>query len=123
MATKWWMLFLKWLARAAGVMVAGGFLLLMLGEMTSPHSGPPTHWKEWLGIVLITVACLAPLLAWKWELEAALLSLAALAAWVPIVNFRMDRAGGTLAVMAVPACLFLLDWAVRKAVGGPVRSH
>lgn len=123
MGMRWWLLVLKWLARVAGVVVAGGFLMLMIGEVLTPHSGAPTHWKEWLGIVLITVACLAPLLAWKWEMEAAVLSLASLAAWVTIVNFRWDRAGGTVVVMAVPACLFLLDWAVKKAVGTPVRNH
>lgn len=123
MTTKWWMLFLKWLARVAGMIVAGGFLFMMLGEILTPHSGAPSHWREWLGLVLITIACLSPLLAWKWEMEAAVLSLAALAAWVTIVQFRLDRGAKVVAVMAVPACLFLLDWAVKKTLGKPVQAN
>lgn len=123
MTTRWWMLFLKWLARVAGVLVAGGFLFMVSGEFFSPHSGPPTQWREWLGIALITIACLSPLLAWKWEMEAAVLSLAALAAWVSIVQFRLDRGGKVVAVMAVPACLFLLDWAVKKTLNKPMQTR
>ena len=55
--------------------------------------------------------------------EAAVLSLAALAAWVSIVQFRLDRGGKVVAVMAVPACLFLLDWAVKKTLNKPMQTR
>ena len=31
----------RWTARVAALVVAGGFLLLLAGEIFTPHSGPP----------------------------------------------------------------------------------
>lgn len=102
---------LRWTARLSALLVAGMYLLLLAGEIFTPHSGPPSGWREWTGIALMAVAVLAPLLAWKWELPGALLSLAALAAFVAVVHFRNY---GVLWVMAMPGVLFLLDFALQR---------
>jgi hypothetical protein len=110
---------MRWVPRVAAVVVAGGFLMMAGAEVLFPHSGPPTRWVEWIGIGLLSLACLAPLLAWKWELEGALLSLSALAAFVVVARMR-DM--GVVAVMGVPAVLFLGDWLLRRTLRGPDQS-
>jgi hypothetical protein len=114
---------LRWLARLAGVALAGMYLFMISAEILHPHSGPPSHWKEWVGIGLLSLACLAPLVAWKWEFEGAVLSLAALAAFVAMVRFRDF---GVPAMISVPALLFLADYGLRRVgrrgeagAGGP----
>lgn len=110
---------MRWLPRVAAVVVAGGFLAFIAGEFLFPHSGPPSRFIEWLGIGLVSLGCLAPMLAFKWELEGALLSLASLAAFFFIVQMRSLS---VVAVMAVPALLFLADWALRKTLARPDQS-
>lgn len=102
---------LRWAPRFASLLLGGGFLLLLASELITPHAAPPSHWREWTGIVLCSIACLAPLACWRWQLEGAALSLAALAAFTAVVQFsRYD----VLLVIAMPALLFLLDWVIRR---------
>ena len=105
---------MKWLPRVAALVVAGGFVLFMGAEVLYPHSGPPSRWMEWVGIALVSLGCLAPMLAWKWELEGALLSLSALAAFYFMVQMRNLE---LMAVMGVPALLFLADWGLKRTLG------
>ena len=101
---------IRWTARLAALLVAGVFLSFVLGEFTHPHSGPPTQLREWAGILLLTSATVGIVLAWKWELPGALLSLAALAAFIPVARIhRYD----VVAVADIPGVLFLLDWLLR----------
>lgn len=109
----------RWLPRAAALLIAGGFLMIAAGELFAPHSGPPSRLVEWTGILLCAIGCLAPLLAWKWEMEGALLSLAALAAFVVIVGLKSTSIA---AVMSTPALLFLGDWLLRRSLSGPSQS-
>lgn len=109
----------KWVPRLAALVVAGGFLTFIAGEFLYPHSGPPARFIEWLGIALVSLGCLAPLLAWKWELEGALLSLASLAAFFFMVQMRSFA---VVAVMGIPALLFLADWALRRTLLRPDHS-
>jgi len=105
----------RWMARCAAVLVAGAFLFFVSGEFLHPHSSPPTHVREWAGIVLLTAAIISPLLAWKWELAGAVASLAALAVFVPTV--KMHNYYSVVAVIAIPGILFVLDWALRHHSG------
>ena len=106
---------LRWAPRFASLLLGGGFLLLLAGEIVTPHSAPPANLREWTGIVLCAVACLAPLACWRWPAQGAAVSLAALSAFAAVVNFsRYD----VLLVMAVPALLFLLDWVMGRAPAG-----
>lgn len=107
---------LRWAPRFASLLLAGGFLLLLAGEIITPHAAPPSGWREWTGIGLCSLACLAPLACWRWQLEGAALSLAALAAFAALIQMsRFD----VLLVIAMPALLFLLDWVIRR----PARSQ
>jgi hypothetical protein len=106
---------LRWAPRLASLLLAGGYLLLVAGEISTPHGAPPAHWREWLGIALCSVACLAPLACWRWQAEGAAVSLSALGAFAAIVRFsRYD----VLLVIAMPALLFLMDWVMRRTPPG-----
>jgi hypothetical protein len=67
--------------------------------------------REWAGIVLVTSAIVAMLVAWRWELAGALLSLAALGAFVVMV--RMSN-HAVVAVVASPGLLFAAGWVLRR---------
>jgi len=105
----------RWLARLTSVGIAGTFVLLMIGEFVSPHSGPPTHFIEWFGIALMVTAVVATVLAWRWELPCALIALAALASFVALI--RMNRYG-PIYVAALPNLLFIIDWVGRRLIPG-----
>jgi hypothetical protein len=111
------LLLLRWAARACGLIVAGGYFLLMAGEMLTPHSGGPSTVIEWTGIVLLTTACVGMLAAWYWELPAALVSLASLAAFALLI--RMGH-HAVLIVLAIPGVLYVADWLARRANGSPL---
>jgi len=102
----------RWTARLAALLVAGAYVMLVLGEFfPHPHSGPPTHFREWAGIVLLTSAMAAMLAAWKWELAGALASLVALAAFVVVVRMQNYE---VVAVAVIPGLLFAADWVLRR---------
>ncbi len=103
----------RWLPRLATLVIAGGFLAIAAREFVNPHSGPPARFIEWLGIALCATACLSPLLALKWELEGALLSLAALAAFTVLIHFRNYS---IVALMSVPALLYLADLLLKRTL-------
>jgi hypothetical protein len=102
--------FIHWAARCAALLVTGAFLLFLAGEFINPHSGPPTQFREWAGIVLLIAAIIGMLAAWKWELPGALLSLLTLAAFIPVVGMhRYD----VVVFAAIPGILYLGDWLLR----------
>jgi hypothetical protein len=103
--------FIRWAARIASVLIAGVYLLLAFGELSAPHSGPPTQLIEWTGIALISIACLAPLAAWRRELAGAVASLGALLLFAALIRFREYYIH---AIIAIPGLLFLADWALRR---------
>ena len=102
--------FVHWAARGAALLVTGMFLLLLAGDFLNPYSVPPAHFREWAGIVLLIAAIIAMLAAWKWELPGALLSLLALAAFVPVAGMHRY---GVVAFAAIPGILYLGDWLLR----------
>src|SRR5260370_41013984 len=108
------MVALRWLARLSALVIAGGFLLIVAGEMLSPHSSPPSHLREWVGILLLASTCVGMLLAWRWELPGALLSLASLAAFTADVALPPPT---RRIVWGPPRLLFLLWLRPRRAPG------
>ena len=102
---------LRWLARLSGVVVAGGYAYLFIGEILTPHSGPPPNILEFGGQALLTAACIGMLIAWKWELPGAVLSLACLLAFT--LTIRMNR-HTVIVVLAMPGILFTADWLLRR---------
>jgi len=102
----------RWTARVAALLVAGTYVMFVVGEFfPHPHSGPPTRFRDWAGIVLLTAVMVAMLVAWKWELAGALVSLAALAVFVPMVRVHNYV---VVAVVAIPGLLFAADWLLRR---------
>ena len=104
-------LILRWIARLSGLLIAGGYVLLVIGEFANPHSGPPSTFVEWAGIALLTATCAGVLVAWRWELPGAVLSLASLIAFTAVVHFRHHTVH---VVLAIPGILFLADWLLRR---------
>jgi hypothetical protein len=102
---------LRWAARFSGLLVAGAFLLVIAGELLGPHSGPPSKIREYTGIALVTATCAGMLVAWRWELPGAALSLASLVAFTLVIHFRQHTVH---MVLAVPGLLFLADWLIRR---------
>ena len=100
-------------ARLTGVLIAGAYTLLMIGEIATPHSGGPSTLLEWSGIVLLTVAAFALLFAWRWELGGGLISLAALALQAALIR-GSHTYHLVLLIMAIPGVLFCADWLVRR---------
>jgi hypothetical protein len=61
-------------------------------------------------MVLLFGAVATMVLAWKWELPAALISLFALGAFAAIAHLRRFD---VLMIAAIPDLLFLVDWKLR----------
>jgi len=101
----------RWAARVSSILIVGTFLYFLAGEMIDPHSGPPSGFREWAGIALLIASVASLVVAWKWELPGAAVSLATLTAFVFVV--RMNRYD-VVAIAAIPGLLFLLDWTLRR---------
>jgi hypothetical protein len=102
---------LRWFARISGLLIAGMYTLMVIGEFTHPHSSAPSTVLEWSGIVLLTATCAGMLIGWRWELPGAILSLVALVIFTLIIHMRYHT---ILFVFATPGILFLADWLVRQ---------
>ncbi|HUQ91786.1 MAG TPA: hypothetical protein VM120_08895 [Bryobacteraceae bacterium] len=110
---------LRWGARLSTIFVAGTFALMISGELFSRQAAFPREFREWTGVSLLVLACAGMVLAWKHERSGAMLSLASLAAFGLLIPIRQTE---VLMVAAVPGTLYLLDWAVRRSLGGPVTA-
>jgi hypothetical protein len=102
---------LRWTARLSGLAVAVSYVANVIGHVLAPDSGPPAQFREWLGIGLLSTACLSALLAWRWKLPGAVLSLAALASFVLVIHLDQPL---VIAVIAMPGVLYLLDWLAQR---------
>jgi hypothetical protein len=102
---------LRWLARLLGLVVACGFVALTLGDLLNPYSGGPSTLQEWAGIALLTATCAGMILACRWELEGAALSLTSLVVFTLIIRMGHHT---VLFVLATPGILFFADWLLRR---------
>jgi len=102
-------LIIRWAARGTAVLIAVAFLAFVIGEPVG--SLRVIQFREWVGMVLLFAAVAGMLLAWKWELPAALFSLSALGAFAVVVHMHNYE---VLAFAAIPNILFLLDWQLRR---------
>jgi len=102
-------LILRWTARISAILIAAIFFAFLAGEPTG--SLRAIHGRDWVGMVLLFACIATMLIAWKWELPAALLSLFALGAFAAVV--RMNRYD-VLFIAAIPNLLFLLDWELQR---------
>lgn len=106
---------LRWSARLSALFIASVFGLIFLGEFVYPHSAAPGGWKEWTGVLLLTCVPIGMLIAWKYELTGAVVSLGALALIVWLFDIHRYE---FFAVAAIPGLLYLLDWVARRQESG-----
>jgi hypothetical protein len=102
---------LRWLARLSALFFACVFLLIMFGEFLAPQSGPPSGFVETAGVALLFIAVAGMILAWKWDLTGALISLAALVLHISLVR---DRTYVVIWFAAIPGVLYLAGWLLRR---------
>jgi hypothetical protein len=102
----------RWIARFSALAVTGGFFFLFAGEVFEPHAPSPASTVEWFAIACLAMSILGMLVAWKWELPGALISLCSLGAFVSMVHMRVHL---PIFLMAIPGFLFLADWVLHTA--------
>jgi hypothetical protein len=101
----------RWMARLSGMLIAGLYLFFAIGEFITPHSGHSPTFVEGTGIALLTVTCAGMLVAWRWELPGAALSLVSLIGFTLLI--RVNNHSMTV-VLAVPGILYILDWVLHR---------
>jgi hypothetical protein len=107
---------LRWTARCSGLAVAAAYIALVASHVLAPHSAGPTTVEEWVGIALLSTACLALLVAWRWELLGGVLSLAALAAFAVVIQ---PPHPWILGLVVLPGVLYLADWSAHRSAPAP----
>jgi hypothetical protein len=101
----------RWLARLSALFFACVFLLTMVREFLAPQAGTPSSIVEWAGLFLLFIAVGGMILAWKWGITGALISLAALALHISLIR---NRTYVVIWLAAIPAVLYLADWLLRR---------
>jgi hypothetical protein len=96
-----------------------GFILLILaGELISPHAPPPTALRDILGLFFFPFGtCVGMALAWRWEGLGGAITVGSLLAFYAmsyIVDGRFPR-GPYFLLVAAPGFLFLLSWTLTVA--------
>jgi hypothetical protein len=109
---------IRWAARLTASVLALGFFVIAIGEPKSYLSA--TQAWDWVGMVFLLVAVLGMLFAWKWELQGALISVFALAAFVAVIH--LNRYAIILVAM-IPDFLFLIDWKLRRHQAPHLRTR
>lgn len=104
---------IRWIARVWSVASIGFILLILAGELFSPHAPPPTALRDLLGLFFFPFGtCVGMVLAWRWEgLGGAITvgSLLAFYATLYIADGQFPR-GLFFLLVAAPGLLFLLSW-------------
>ena len=124
---------IRWTARVLGVIIAGFFLFLFIGESMESH-GPskPLELSAVIGLVPMAIYVVAMFMALKWERTGALLGAAALGIFFVMMFLGLlhgNAEGGfslkgvlnpILLAFWLPVLLYLLCWRLegreRKAV-------
>lgn len=102
---------LRWLARLSALFFAGVFLLILVREFLAPQYGPPASAVEWAGVVFLLIAAAGMVLAWKWGLTGALISIAALVLHISVVR---NRTYAVIWFAVIPLVLFVIDWVLHR---------
>jgi len=97
---------LRWLARLSALFFACVFLLILVREFLAPQYGPPVSAVEWAGVAFLLIAAAGMVLAWKWGLTGALISIAALVLHISVVR---NRTYAVIWFAAIPLVLFVAD--------------
>ena len=106
---------LRWIARVWSVACVGFVLLILVGEMVSPHAAPPSSLRELVGLLLFPFGvCLGLILAWRWEVVGGVIALGSLAVFYMTMFLSDGRfpRGPFFVLVAGPGLLFLVAWAI-----------
>ena len=98
---------LRILARCAGLLIGGGYVLLVLLEYGAPQGRISARASDWNASLLFLAIFVGLLVSRRWELPGAALSLAGIIGFSLYVPFF---ASPVLWVLLIPVLLYLLDW-------------
>ncbi|MGB7438574.1 MAG: hypothetical protein WBR26_18420 [Candidatus Acidiferrum sp.] len=103
-------LIVRWTARISAVLIAVAFFAFAAGEPMGSFAS--ISLKDRIGMALLLGAIVSMVLAWKWELPAALVSLFALGAFTAVVHMNRYE---VMVALVIPNLLFLMDWKLRRS--------
>ena len=111
---------IRWIARGWSLLVAGFVVFMILS--TDPYATEPVPAEDWLLLGFWGVAVLGLLIAWRWELQGAVITLASIflreLAWVLIKGGWMVEFLIAWLFLAPPAVLYLLAGSKAKPAKG-----
>ncbi len=103
-----------WVARVWSLINLGFVILIMGGELLTPHAPPPTSARDIISMAFFLGMCLGLVIAWRWEAIGGVITLAGLAAFyitLYLADGRLPR-GPYFVLVAAPGILFLVHWAM-----------
>jgi hypothetical protein len=109
---------LRWIARVWGIIIA--FVIIMIAVTPDPYATEPLKGIEAFYLGLYAVSALGLLIAWKWELIGALISIVAMLTQAISISigegFAFYIKGIVLVelVFFIPAILFIVCWKLSK---------
>ena len=112
-------LFIRRIAKIWSILSLILITAIIVGEIVSPHSLPPSSFRDIIGLVLFPFGvCLGMLLAWRWEGLGGIISVACFfgfysALW--LFDRRLPR-GPYFALVAAPGLLFLVSYLLDRAI-------
>ena len=100
--------------------VSVGFVVLMLaGELISPHAPPPSAFRDVVGLFLFPFGvCIGTILAWRWEGLGGGITLGSLLGFyaaLRIMDGRFPR-GPFFVLTAAPGILYLVCWLLSRGM-------
>ena len=112
---------LWWLTRVLSTIIIVGSLLFYLAYTLFPESGEgnPITMKEIIGFCIVVIGFIGLLVAWKWEIPGAVISLIAYA--VLAVMNPMILVPSPMYLWPATAVLFILLWK-RKKNGNEIKK-
>ena len=111
---------IKWSARTLSTLILMFWIFFLVASLIGDEASGsrPLNWSDYLILVTMVTALLGLVLAWKWELIGAVMTLFAVVVCA-VVNFRVLYFPGTL--IPIAACLFLLSWWFSRTIKNPER--
>jgi hypothetical protein len=107
---------LRWIARIWGVIIA--LVVVMIAVTPDPYAVGPPSGIEIFYLSLYAVAALGLLVAWKWELIGALISIVAMLTQAISGSIREGFAFMKIVsvelVFFIPAVLFIVCWTLSR---------
>jgi len=105
---------LWWITRVLSTIIIVGSLLFYLAYTLFPESGEgnPITTKEIIGVCIVVICFIGLLVAWKWEMPGAIISLISYAA-LAVMN-PMILVPSPMYLWPATAVLFILLWKRKK---------